>query len=120
MRLHNQEPVSFEDVKDEIFDMVKPDHPLKITLADLTRSGQGDTVISILTDLNGFWSYENREVLVVDSGENEDSWQDEELVIWASGLIIFEEWVKSKRRFPNCSETESKHPELLQIKQNLS
>ena len=73
MRLHNQEPVSFEDVKDEIFDMVKPDHPLKITLADLTRSGQGDTVISILTDLNGFWSYENREVLVVDSGENEDS-----------------------------------------------
>ena len=30
-------------------------------------SGQGDTVVSILTDLNGFWSYENREVLVVDS-----------------------------------------------------
>jgi len=73
MRQHNQEPVTVEDVKDEIFDMVKPRDPLKITLADLVRSGQGDTVVSILTDLNGFWSYENREVLVVDSGENEDS-----------------------------------------------
>jgi len=73
MRQHNQEPVTVEDVKDEIFDMVKPRDPLQITLADLVRSGQGDTVVSILTDLNGFWSYENREVLVVDSGENEDS-----------------------------------------------
>lgn len=32
MRLHGQEPVSFADVKDEIFDMVKPADPLKITL----------------------------------------------------------------------------------------
>jgi len=33
------------------------------------HSGQGDTVISILTDLNGFWTYENREVLLA---ENQD------------------------------------------------
>ena len=52
--------------------MVKPTDPLKISLADMVRSGNGDTVISILTDLNGFWSYENREVLVVDPGESED------------------------------------------------
>ena len=71
MRQHKQEPVTFEDVKDEIFDMVKPADPLRITLQDLIRSGQGDTVVSILTDLNGFWSYENREVLVVDAGEND-------------------------------------------------
>lgn len=32
-------------------------------------SGQGDTVVSILIDLNGFWTYENREVLVADSNE---------------------------------------------------
>jgi len=69
MREHNQEPVLFHDVKDEIFDMVKPQDPLKITMTDLVRSGHGDTVISILTDLNGFWSYENREVLVVDPGD---------------------------------------------------
>jgi len=73
MRAHNQDPVSFEDVKDEIFDMVKPRDPARITLSDLIRSKQGETVVSILTDLNGFWSYENREVLVVDSAEGEDS-----------------------------------------------
>ena len=69
MKLRGQDPVSFEDVKDEIFDMVTPQDPLKLTLADLIKSGQGETVINILTDLNGFWSYENREVLVADSPE---------------------------------------------------
>lgn len=69
MEKHNQEPVQFEDVKDEIFDMVRPQDPLKITLQDLVRCGNGDTVISILIDLNGFWTYENREVLVADTPE---------------------------------------------------
>lgn len=69
MRKHNQEPVNFEDVKDEIFDMVKPADPCKITLQDLINCGQGDVVSSILIDLNGFWTYENREVLVADSNE---------------------------------------------------
>ena len=32
MTAHGQEPVSFEDIKDEIFDMVKPADPFKITL----------------------------------------------------------------------------------------
>ncbi|XP_074645299.1 serine/threonine-protein phosphatase 2A regulatory subunit B'' subunit gamma-like isoform X2 [Tubulanus polymorphus] len=67
MRAHGQEPVSFIDVKDEIFDMVKPADPLKIALLDLINSGQGDTVVSILIDLNGFWTYENREVLVAEA-----------------------------------------------------
>lgn len=35
MTMHGQEPVTFEDVKDEIFDMVKPADPYKITLQDL-------------------------------------------------------------------------------------
>ena len=70
-----QEPVHFEDVKDEIFDMVRPKDPYKITLQDLINCGQGDTVISILIDLNGFWTYENREVLASDNTniELEDS-----------------------------------------------
>ncbi|KAI4904492.1 hypothetical protein NFI96_018922 [Prochilodus magdalenae] len=104
MKIHGQEPVSFQDVKvcdlvthseqpcfhpnhfhmqnyeqalnsvpflqDEIFDMVKPRDPYKITLQDLVNSGQGDTVTSILIDLNGFWTYENREVLVTNDSEN--------------------------------------------------
>ncbi|KAI0231719.1 Serine/threonine-protein phosphatase 2A regulatory subunit B'' subunit gamma [Lamellibrachia satsuma] len=69
MRSHGQEPVAFDDVKNEIFDMVKPTDPLRITLQDLLRCGQGDTVTSILIDLNSFWTYENREVLVVETAE---------------------------------------------------
>lgn len=34
---HRAERVNFEDVKDEIFDMVKPAHPGRITLKDLLR-----------------------------------------------------------------------------------
>ena len=69
----NQDPVKFEDVKDEIFDMVRPLDPLRITLDDLIRSGYGDTVVNILIDLNGFWTYENREVLVNDNNEESSS-----------------------------------------------
>ena len=55
--------------------MVRPKDPYKITLQDLINSAQGDTVVSILIDLNGFWTYENREVLASDSSniEIEDS-----------------------------------------------
>lgn len=59
--------------------MVKPKDPYKITLQDLVNSGQGDTVTSILIDLNGFWTYENREVLVANDTDSntadlDDSW----------------------------------------------
>merc|ERR1712141_880850 len=67
----NQDPVRFEDVKDEIFDMVRPTDPSRITLDDLVNCGNGDTVASILIDLNGFWTYENREVLVTDNTEEQ-------------------------------------------------
>ena len=61
--------IKFEDVQNEIFDMVRPSHPWKITLQDLIRSGQGETVINILIDLDGFWMYENRENILA---ENQD------------------------------------------------
>uniref|UniRef100_A0A8C5BAK1 Protein phosphatase 2, regulatory subunit B'', gamma n=1 Tax=Gadus morhua TaxID=8049 RepID=A0A8C5BAK1_GADMO len=70
MKIHGQEVISFQDVKDEIFDMVKPKDPYKITLQDLVNSCQGDTVSSILIDLNGFWTYENREVLVANDNDS--------------------------------------------------
>jgi len=71
MQLHKQEIVAFEDVKDEIFDMVRPIDPLKLTLQDLIRSGYGHTVINILIDLDGFWTYENRETVVSDRNNSE-------------------------------------------------
>lgn len=64
---HRAEKVNFEDVKDEIFDMIKPKNPLRITLKDLINSGQGETMVSILIEFHKFWAYENREAMVVDS-----------------------------------------------------
>jgi serine/threonine-protein phosphatase 2A regulatory subunit B'' len=55
------EPANVADVIDEIFDMVKPLDPYKITFKDLIRCGCGDTIVSILTDVRGFYNYENRE-----------------------------------------------------------
>lgn len=56
--------------------MVKPKDPYKITLQDLVNSSQGDIVSSILIDLNGFWTYENREVLVANDNDSSSSTAD--------------------------------------------
>ena len=37
LEAHGQPMVYFEDIKDEVFDMVKPADPLKITLEDLLK-----------------------------------------------------------------------------------
>ena len=50
--------------QDEIFDMIKPAHPAHIKLKDLIRAGVGHTVAHMLTDVNGFWTYDNRESLM--------------------------------------------------------
>lgn len=62
-KLHS-EPIAVGDVCDEIFDMVRPAHPAHITLKDLQRGGVGHTVAHMLTDVNGFWMYDNRESLM--------------------------------------------------------
>jgi len=59
-------------VANEIFDMVKPENPNRITMNDLLKSKVGGTVVSILSDVNGFWKYDNREVLIHDTN-NQDN-----------------------------------------------
>lgn len=64
--------------------MVNPACPGFITLQDLIKryiisfytishyyyySGQGETVVSMLTDLNGFLTYENREFSLAEGSE---------------------------------------------------
>lgn len=66
--------VDFFDVKDEIFDMVRPQSQHRITLADLIESKQGDTVVNILIDTEGFWRYDNREMLNNDDDDDDQNW----------------------------------------------
>lgn len=58
-------------VTNEIFDMIGPSDPHRITFEDLVRSGHGATIVSILIDVNGFWRYDNREMLVADDSPSE-------------------------------------------------
>ena len=60
-----------EDVKDEIFDMVKPADRTKITLRDLVACKVGDTVVGMLTDMHAFWQYDRREQLMDHGGSEE-------------------------------------------------
>eukprot|EP00929_Paragymnodinium_shiwhaense_P113874 TRINITY_DN82168_c0_g1_i1.p1 TRINITY_DN82168_c0_g1~~TRINITY_DN82168_c0_g1_i1.p1 ORF type:complete len:475 (+),score=139.99 TRINITY_DN82168_c0_g1_i1:139-1563(+) len=61
-----------DDVKDEIFDMVKSEVPGIITLDDLIRCRQGGTVLSMLIDAAAFWRYDNRESLINMAADDDD------------------------------------------------
>ena len=50
-----------EDIKDEIFDMAKPELPMAITLQDLIKCGQGDIIVAMLIDAKAFYDYDQRE-----------------------------------------------------------
>eukprot|EP00397_Hematodinium_sp_SG-2012_P020602 GEMP01021237.1.p1 GENE.GEMP01021237.1~~GEMP01021237.1.p1 ORF type:complete len:481 (+),score=103.52 GEMP01021237.1:142-1584(+) len=64
--------IRVEDVKDEIYDMVRPKNPNYITLADLYACKVGGTIISMLIDTQAFWQYDNREQLMLVHEEDED------------------------------------------------
>jgi Ca2+-binding EF-hand superfamily protein len=68
------------DVKDEIYDMVRPADERHITLKDLQDSGVGHTVVSMLIDANGFWAYDNRESVHVDPEQLEEDPTGQQLV----------------------------------------
>jgi len=61
---------SVDDVKDEIFDMVKSQQPGIITMQDLVNSRQGGTVLSMLIDAAAFWRYDNRESFMVEQDDD--------------------------------------------------
>ena len=61
-----------EDIKDEIFDMAKPEVPNAITLNDLINCGQGDVIVSILTDAKAFFDYDHREFSGTQGNEEEN------------------------------------------------
>ena len=69
MAAAGHDEINVENVCDEIFDMVAPAGGDYITLEDLKRCRCGHTVLFILTDLGGFWSYDNRELLYSQGAE---------------------------------------------------
>lgn len=62
---------SADDVKDEIFDMVRSPEQGIITLQDLVKCRQGGTVLSMLIDSAAFWRYDNRESLLMESDDDD-------------------------------------------------
>merc|ERR1712203_195899 len=60
------ECASVDDVKDEIFDMVKAKRPGTIAFEDLVNCRQGGVVLSMLVDAAAFWRYDNRETLMLE------------------------------------------------------
>lgn len=62
---------SVDNVKDEIFDMVKPTSPGVITLQDLINCRQGGIVLSMLIDAAAFWRYDNRESLMMEPDDDD-------------------------------------------------
>lgn len=57
---------SEENLKDEIWDMVKPKNKLYLTLQDVQASAFADTVLSILIDAKSFFMHDQREKMVED------------------------------------------------------
>lgn len=64
--------LSIDDVRDEIWDMVKPADMTRITLADMLNCRQGGTIASMLTDVRGFWAHDNRENLLQEEEEPQE------------------------------------------------
>ncbi|ETO30975.1 serine/threonine protein phosphatase 2A regulatory subunit B'' subunit gamma [Reticulomyxa filosa] len=56
----------------EIVDMVHPNDNQKITQQELYKSGMHATIIDILTDVKGFWEYDNREAIILQGNNEED------------------------------------------------
>eukprot|EP01138_Halocafeteria_seosinensis_P002753 gb/GECG01002814.1/.p1 GENE.gb/GECG01002814.1/~~gb/GECG01002814.1/.p1 ORF type:complete len:500 (+),score=72.87 gb/GECG01002814.1/:1-1500(+) len=56
-----QDPPYVKDVITELLDMTKPATPGIITFQDLQRCRLGHIVLHVLTDVQGFWQYDNRE-----------------------------------------------------------
>jgi serine/threonine-protein phosphatase 2A regulatory subunit B'' len=60
LEMMNRGDFNVEDIKDEIFDMAKPELPMAITLTDLVKCGQGDIIVSMLIDAKAFYDYDQR------------------------------------------------------------
>lgn len=73
LKANGQEVLDFKHICSEIFDMVRPMDPERITCADLIACSQADVVITLLTDFSGFNEYETRDLPVTDVRPESDT-----------------------------------------------
>jgi serine/threonine-protein phosphatase 2A regulatory subunit B'' len=62
-----------DDIKDELWDMIKPKNPNYITLQDVLNSTYSDTVLSLLIDAKAFYLHDQKENQYVDEFEDIDN-----------------------------------------------
>ncbi|KAF8104442.1 hypothetical protein N665_0172s0072 [Sinapis alba] len=65
MECITQEPVLFEDILCQIFDMIKPEKENCITLQDLKSSKLSGNIFNILFNLNKFMAFETRDPFLI-------------------------------------------------------
>ena len=61
-----------DDVVDEIFDMVRPANPDYVTMEDVLLSKMGVTMLSILSDAQSFFCYDQRENFIAQEEEEQE------------------------------------------------
>jgi len=59
-----------DDIKDEIWDMIKPKNDKYITIQDILDSPYGDSVISLLIDAKSFYLHDQKEQQFIDEFED--------------------------------------------------
>ena len=72
LKSSNYDAPAVSNVIVEVFDILACNDHRGPTFQDLVKSGQGHTVISMLLDVNGFWSYDNRENLIQNSASSDE------------------------------------------------
>ena len=75
LKSSNYDAPSVNNVIVEVFDILACNDSRGPTFQDMIKSGQGHTVVSMLLDVNGFWSYDNRENLIQQSNPPEEPFE---------------------------------------------
>jgi serine/threonine-protein phosphatase 2A regulatory subunit B'' len=74
LRSTGYDVTTFSNIIVEIYDMLSCKDTLRgPTFEEIVKSGHGSTVISMLTDVSGFWEYDNRESLKQSAESEEDN-----------------------------------------------
>ena len=78
LKSSNYDAPAVNNVIVEVFDILACNDSRGPTFQDMVKSAQGHTVVSMLLDVNGFWSYDNRENLIQQPSQPEEEFDNKE------------------------------------------